>query len=117
HLGQIGRGSLVPELETYVFAMKAGETCPIPVPSRYGWHVVSVLDRADGRALPYESVKTRIADYLTEERSLGRERDIMCLQCGYVLRPQELAVLRTVPAPARVSRQPIRRTNPLTRAA
>ena len=54
---------------------------------------------------------------LTEERSLGRERDIMCLQCGYVLRPQELAVLRTVPAPARDSRQPIRRTNPLTRAA
>jgi peptidyl-prolyl cis-trans isomerase C len=66
HLGQIGRGSLVPELESYVFAMKAGETCPVPVPSRYGWHVVRVLERADGRELPYESVRERIADYLTE---------------------------------------------------
>ena len=54
---------------------------------------------------------------LTEERSLGRERDIMCLQCGYMLRPQELAVLRMVPATARVPRQAIRRSGPLTRAA
>lgn len=66
HLGQIGRGSLVPELETYVFAMKAGEICPVPVASRYGWHVVRVLGRADGRELPFESVRETIADYLTE---------------------------------------------------
>ncbi len=66
HLGQIGRGSLVPELESYVFAMKAGETCPVPVASRYGWHVVRVLERADGRDLPFESVRGTIADYLTE---------------------------------------------------
>jgi peptidyl-prolyl cis-trans isomerase C len=66
HLGQIGRGSLVAELESYVFAMKAGETCPVPVPSRYGWHVVRVLERADGRELPYESVREKIAGYLTE---------------------------------------------------
>ena len=66
HLGQIGRGSLVPELETYVFAMKAGETCPVPVASRYGWHVVRVLERADGRELPFECVREAVADYLIE---------------------------------------------------
>lgn len=66
HLGQIGRGSLVPELETYIFAMKAGEICPVPVASRYGWHVVRVLERADGRELPFESVREAIAEYLTE---------------------------------------------------
>ncbi len=66
HLGQIGRGSLVPELETYVFAMKAGEICPVPVASRYGSHVVRVLERADGRELPFESVHAAIAEYLTE---------------------------------------------------
>jgi peptidyl-prolyl cis-trans isomerase C len=66
HLGQIGRGSLVPELETYIFAMKAGETCPVPVASRYGWHVVRVLERADGRELPFGSVRAAIAEYLTE---------------------------------------------------
>jgi len=36
------------------------------VPSRYGWHVVRVLERAEGRALPFESVRETIADYLTE---------------------------------------------------
>jgi peptidyl-prolyl cis-trans isomerase C len=56
----------VPELETYLFAMKAGEICPIPVSSRYGWHIVRVLERADGRDLPYESVRDGIADYLAE---------------------------------------------------
>lgn len=66
HLGQIGRGSLVPELESYIFAMKGGETCPVPVPSRYGWHVVRVIERAEGRDLPYEIVRENIADYLTE---------------------------------------------------
>jgi peptidyl-prolyl cis-trans isomerase C len=64
HLGQIGRGSLVPELETYIFAMSAGEVCPVPVASRYGWHVVRVLERADGRELPFESVRKTIAEYL-----------------------------------------------------
>lgn len=54
---------------------------------------------------------------LTEERSLGAERDITCLQCGYVLRPQEMAMLQTVPATVRVSRQPALRSGPLTRAA
>lgn len=65
HLGQIGRGSLVPELESYVFAMQAGETCPVPVPSRYGWHVVRVLARAPIREMPYEAVRARVAEYLT----------------------------------------------------
>jgi peptidyl-prolyl cis-trans isomerase C len=46
--------------------MQAGETCPVPVPSRYGWHVVRVLARADGRTLPFEAVRKSIADYLTE---------------------------------------------------
>jgi peptidyl-prolyl cis-trans isomerase C len=66
HLGQITRGSLVPELETYLFAMNAGELCPVPVASRYGWHVIEVLARADGRELPFDRARKRIADYLVE---------------------------------------------------
>jgi len=64
-LGQIGRGSLVPELESYIFAMQAGETCPVPVASRYGWHVVRVLARAPAREIPYETARPRVAEYLT----------------------------------------------------
>lgn len=65
HLGQIGRGSLVPELESYVFAMQAGETCPVPVASRYGWHIVRVIARTPTREITFAEARARVADHLT----------------------------------------------------
>lgn len=66
HLGQVTRGSTVPEFETFLFSLDEGELCAEPVPSRYGFHVVRLLRRAYGRELPFESVKDRIAGYLGE---------------------------------------------------
>jgi peptidyl-prolyl cis-trans isomerase C len=66
HLGQINRGSTVPEFETYLFSLEAGELCAQPVASRYGFHVVRLLRRENGRELPFEHVKAKIADYLVE---------------------------------------------------
>mgnify|MGYP000284466995 CR=1 FL=1 len=63
-LGQITRGTTVPEFETFLFSLDAGELCPAPVASRYGFHVVRCLARADGQILPYEHVRARIADQL-----------------------------------------------------
>ncbi len=65
-LGQITRGSTVPEFETYLMSLDVGETCPVPVESRYGYHVVQLLERAEGRDLPFEQVHRRIADYLSD---------------------------------------------------
>jgi peptidyl-prolyl cis-trans isomerase C len=39
----------------------------VPVPSRYGFHIVRLRHRAKGRALPFEHVQERIADYLSEQ--------------------------------------------------
>lgn len=64
HLGQIQRGSTVPELETYLFSLEAGELCPSPVPSRYGWHVIELLAREPGRPLPFEYVEPKIVEFL-----------------------------------------------------
>jgi peptidyl-prolyl cis-trans isomerase C len=36
-LGQLSRGSTVPELETFLFALEEGQLCPVPAPSRYGY--------------------------------------------------------------------------------
>lgn len=65
-LGQLARGGAVPELETHLFALEAGETCAIPVPSRYGFHVLRCLARAEGRELPYEHVRGEIARHLEQ---------------------------------------------------
>jgi peptidyl-prolyl cis-trans isomerase C len=66
HLGQIGRGSTVPEFETFLFSLDEGELCARPVPSRYGFHVVRLLRRENGRDLPFEHVRDTVADYLVE---------------------------------------------------
>jgi peptidyl-prolyl cis-trans isomerase C len=65
-LGQLTRGSTVPELETFLFELEPGQLCPVPIRSRYGFHVLEVQQRVEGKTLPFETVQKRIADYLEE---------------------------------------------------
>jgi peptidyl-prolyl cis-trans isomerase C len=67
NLGQITRGATVPEFETFLFSLEEGELCPVPVPSRYGFHIARLRHRAKGRTLPFEHVREQIADYLSEQ--------------------------------------------------
>jgi peptidyl-prolyl cis-trans isomerase C len=66
NLGQLSRGSTVPEVATFLFELEAGQLCPVPVRSRYGFHVLRVERRINGRTLPFEAVHRKIADYLEE---------------------------------------------------
>lgn len=63
HLGQLSKGSTVPEFEQALFAAKAG-LCGEPIASRYGVHIVEVLHHEAGRQLPYDVVAERIAAQL-----------------------------------------------------
>jgi peptidyl-prolyl cis-trans isomerase C len=65
-LGQLTRGSTVPELDTFLFELEPGQLCPVPIRSRYGFHVLEVRQRIDGKTLPFESVQEKIATYLEE---------------------------------------------------
>lgn len=65
HLGVIGRGQTVPELENVIRRLPPG-LGPRPIETRYGFHVVEVLARAGGEPLAYEDVRHLIADYLAE---------------------------------------------------
>ena len=65
-LGQIRPGDMVEEFETALAGMEEGEISAAPVQSRYGFHVIRMDHRADGRDLPFEHVHERIADYLHE---------------------------------------------------
>jgi peptidyl-prolyl cis-trans isomerase C len=66
HLGQLGRGQTVPEFETAVFALKNGEVLPRLLETRFGLHIVKVERRVDGEELPFEAVKGKIAEYLSQ---------------------------------------------------
>jgi peptidyl-prolyl cis-trans isomerase C len=67
NLGQIGPGQTVPEFEAALATMSAGTACPSPVESRYGFHIVILDRRIEGRQLPYEMVRHRIATWLDEK--------------------------------------------------
>jgi len=60
HLGQLTRGSTVPEFETFLAALEPGQVCPVLVHSRYGFHVLRLLKAAKGELLPFEHVRPRL---------------------------------------------------------
>ncbi len=65
-LGQVTRGETVSDLETFLFNLDPGQLCPIPVETRYGFHVVRVDHRVEGKELPLESVRGKIAEFLRD---------------------------------------------------
>jgi len=68
-LGQIARRDVVPEFWQAVATFAGGGVLPGLVESRYGLHVVRVRRRIEGRSVPYEQARPRIAAWL-EERNL-----------------------------------------------
>ena len=56
-LGQMSRGDLVEEVETFILAMEPGQLCPVPVVGRHGVHVLR-LDRLErGGDMDFETAR------------------------------------------------------------
>lgn len=73
NLGQITAGQTTPEFEQALMALSPGQLCEAPVATRYGFHIIRLDRKHQGRVLPYEVVVERIADYLRE--SVRRRAD------------------------------------------
>jgi peptidyl-prolyl cis-trans isomerase C len=71
-LGQIRRGELVPEVQAGLEALASGTTAREPIRSRFGWHILRLHRRIEGRTMPFDMVRERIADML-EARSWSIE--------------------------------------------
>lgn len=63
-LGQLSKGQTVPEFERAVLRLPEG-LASTPIESRYGYHVVDVLQRVEGELLPLHAVKERISAELS----------------------------------------------------
>lgn len=61
HLGQVARGTTVPEFEAALASLSAGDVCPEVVPSRYGMHIVRLHAHAPATRMPFEAVAGRVA--------------------------------------------------------
>ena len=62
-LGQLTPGQTVAEFERQVFPLPEG-LAPHPIETRYGYHVVCIDRKVEGRLLEYSFVKEKISQYL-----------------------------------------------------
>lgn len=63
-LGQLSPGDLAPEVEAGLARLRPGQTGDGPVRSRFGWHILRLDRRIEGRRLPFEAVHDRISLHL-----------------------------------------------------
>ncbi len=66
-LGFFGRGRMVPEFEAVAFNLKIGEISGT-VKTRFGYHIVQVTDRKEGRAGSFEEIKGALERQLMIEK-------------------------------------------------
>lgn len=64
HLGQITNGQTAPEFEAALSRLAPGEYSRAPVATRYGYHIIKLHRREEGRQLPFSLVSEKIAEYL-----------------------------------------------------
>jgi peptidyl-prolyl cis-trans isomerase C len=64
NLGQIIAGQTTPEFEQALVSLEPGTLSLEPVATRYGFHIIRLDRKHDGRELPFELVSDRIAEYL-----------------------------------------------------
>ncbi len=65
-LGTINKGQTVPEFESTLFKLDQG-LAPSPIESRYGFHIVEVLDKQPGIQMTYEQVSPAIHNKLSQQ--------------------------------------------------
>jgi peptidyl-prolyl cis-trans isomerase C len=58
-LGMFGQGRMVPDFERVAFTLKQGEISDV-VKTQYGYHIITVIERKEGEAKPFDQVKEQI---------------------------------------------------------
>jgi peptidyl-prolyl cis-trans isomerase C len=81
-LGQVTSGETAPEFETFLAALEPGQLCPVPVPTRYGYHVLRLDAREPGRPLPFEAVRAQIGRFLDDSARRSAVRQYLQVLAG-----------------------------------
>ena len=68
NLGEFGRGQMVPEFDSAVFAMEVGAITETPVKTQFGYHLIKLIDKKTADAPAYEEVAPRLKEALLGEK-------------------------------------------------
>ncbi|MGA1862839.1 peptidylprolyl isomerase [Deferribacter thermophilus] len=66
-LGYIAKGKVVPEFEKVAFETEVGKISK-PFKSRFGYHILKVLDKKKGKQLSFDEVKEQITKVLFDQK-------------------------------------------------
>ncbi len=67
-LGSFPRGQMVPEFNDKVFNMKVGTITATPVKTQFGYHIIYLEDKINGKKLGFNDVKSFIEQKLKMEK-------------------------------------------------
>jgi len=73
-IGTISRGQMLPEFEAVAFELPVGQVSE-PVRTKYGWHLIQVVDRAEGNYQPLPEISQKLREYLQEKRAQGKYQE------------------------------------------
>jgi len=93
-LGYFKRGDMVKPFADAAFALQANNVTPLPVKTRFGWHVIKVVDRRTVEPPSFEEMKPRIL------RDVGRNVAVGVMQQMVEAAKVERFTLEGKPMPA-----------------
>lgn len=82
NLGQLRRGETVPEFEAALFEGDATGVLPRLINTRYGFHILHIAHRMEGRQMPFDMVKDRIAEFLSDQVQRNALRQYVHILAG-----------------------------------
>lgn len=68
NLGDFGRGQMVPEFDTAVFAMEVGEISKSPVKTQFGYHLIKLNAKNAAEEMPFAEIAPEIKNALLQEK-------------------------------------------------
>lgn len=63
-LGWLVRGESVPEFERVLFAATEAGLWPRPIATRFGWHLIRIIERDPGRPLDFEQARATVTRHV-----------------------------------------------------
>jgi peptidyl-prolyl cis-trans isomerase C len=70
-LGFFPRGQMVPPFDEAVFKLQPGEVSEV-VTTQFGYHIIKLAERKDGSTVPFDQVKDRVVEFLSNQKKQQR---------------------------------------------
>ena len=75
-LGFFSRGQMVKAFEDEAFSMEPGDISE-PVRTRFGYHVIKLIDKREERQQPFEEVRGKIEESLTNKKYFQTKKELI----------------------------------------